>query len=377
MSEQQTYPLAHTSTDVVLSPGSLRSRKTQTVSSFLCRTNKRLMFSLITLIDPSPADNYYTHHVWRTYQSFDRLFRPVDLRKYVASENTAEVTILDRFAFFAAMYYEGVRYESLLERLAGTRNLVLMTSDLHSWAIFPELIDPSMLDLPRLDPSLNRYERLLEMFDKLNIRHLITNYDCPELRIIRMQRRSLCTHVIDLHIDPSSFRDYGLRKKYDLIIYGVHMPSAYPFRHRVCQLMLRSRRFKVLHLDVGDCLYNSAICGEGLARKINQSWLGLSTVSNFDYLVGKYFEIPACRSVVLGNMNEQGRAIFGDHYVHIDDGMMDCQILDVVAEALADRCRLQGYADRLYHVIHTKYTLEENERKLFEVARHVLESSRG
>ncbi len=335
------------------------------------------MFSLITLIDASAVDKYYTRHIWRMYQGFNRFFQPIDIRKYNASENPADVTILDRFAFFAAMFYDRIPYESLLERLAGTRNLVFMTSDLHCWSIFPDLIDPNLLTRAWLDPSLNRYERLFEMFDRLNIKHLITNYDCPELRDIQAQRPSLSTYVIDLHIDPSIFRDYGLPKKYDLIIYGATMPSAYPFRHRVSRLMLRSRRFKilrlfkVLHLAPKNPQYNSAICGEGLARKINQSWLGLSTITNFDYLVGKYFEIPACRSVVLGNMNEQGSAIFGNNYIHVDDGMTDNQILNIVAEALADRPRLQEYADLMYDVIHAGYTLEQNERKLFDVARHV------
>src|ERR1043166_4911965 len=160
------------------------------------------MFSLITLIAPSPADEYCTRHVWRTYQNFNRLFRPIDIRKYNASENTAEVTIVDRFAFFAVMFYDGFRYESLLERLEGTRNLVFMTSDLHCWSIFPETIDSNLLALPRLDPSVDRYEKLFQMFDRLNIRHLVTSYDCPELRFIRTQRPTLSTHVINLHIDP-------------------------------------------------------------------------------------------------------------------------------------------------------------------------------
>lgn len=335
------------------------------------------MFSLITLIDPTPADKYYTRHVLRTYQSFNRLFQPIDIRKYRAADNPAEVTILDRFAFFTALYYENVRIESLLEQLAGTRNLILMTSDLHCWSVLPDLIESCVVGHQRLDPSLNRYEPLFEIFDRLNIKHLITNYDCPELRQIQRRRPGLFTYVIELHIDPKTFRDYGLRKEYDLIIYGATAPTGYPFRHRVSQLMMKSRRFKVLHLHANNSLYDSSICGEGLARKINQSWLGLSTLSNFDYLVGKYFEIPACRSVVLGNMNDQGRAIFGNNYIHIDDSMTDSQILNVVQEALADRHKLQEYTDRMYDIIHKSYTLEENERKLFEVASHVLQSSKS
>jgi ribosomal protein L36 len=347
-------------------------------------------FTLITLAEPSAADGHYLRHIWHMYRGFNRLFQVVDIRKYRAGENTADVTILDRFAMFAALFYEGFTYRRLLEQLAGTKNLVFMTSDLHYWSIFPDLIDPRVLAPRRpprflekllektslytphqLAPADNRYDRLFEMFDQLDIRNLITCYDCPELREISSQRSTLRTHVVELHIDPAIFRDYGLRKEYDLIVYGSTIRSSYPFRHRVCQLITRSGRFKVLHLKVKDALYNADICGEGLARKINQSWLGLATTSNFDYFVTKYFEIPACGSVVLGNMNEQGRAIFGDNYIHIDDSMTDNQILNVVTEALADRRRLQRYVDHMHSVIHTNYTPAENERRLFEVAESI------
>lgn len=351
-------------------------------------------FTLITLVDPSATDEHYLRHIWRMYSGFNRRFQVVDIRKYRAAENTAEVTILDRFAMFAALFYDGFSYTRLLEQLAGTKNLVFMTSDLHYWSIFPDLIDqkvlaPRRLTPPRflekllektslytphqLAPGDNRYDRLFEMFDQLDIQNLITCYDCPELRDISSQRSTLQTHIVELHVDPAIFRDYGLRKEYDLIIYGSTIRSSYPFRHRVCRLVTRSGRFNVLHLKVEDALYDADICGEGLARKINQSWLGLATTSNFDYFVTKYLEIPACGSVVLGNMNEQGRAVFGDNYIHIDDSMTDDQILNVITGALADRRRLQRYVGHMYGIIHTNYTPAENERRLFEVAESIAE----
>lgn len=344
-------------------------------------------FTLITLDGPGAADSHYLRDIWHMYRRFNSLFHVVDIRKYRAGENTADVTLLDRFAMFAAMCYEGLSYESLVERLAGTRNLVFMTSDLHYWSIFPELIDSRVLTprpLPRflekllersslykphqLGPADNRYDRLFEMFDRLNIRHLITCYECPELNEIRSLRPALHTYLAELHIDPSIFKDYGLPKEYDLIIYGSTLRSVYPFRHRVCRLVTGSGRFNVLHLKAEEPSYNADICGEGLARKINQSWLGLTTTSNFDYLVTKYLEIPACRSVVLGNMNEQGRKIFGDNYIHIDDSMTNKQILNVIAGALADRERLQALSDSMYSVVHERYTPEQHEQRLFEIA---------
>ncbi len=333
-------------------------------------------FTLVTLVDDSLAGKYFHRDMFRTYRRFDRFFQPVDIRKYQANENNSELTLLDRFAMFAVMYYEGISYERLVERLAGTKNLVFITSDLHYWSIFPQSIEPDLFDNKQLSPSTNRYDQLFEMFNRLDIRHLITSYECPEIDQIRLERPALRTYVIEIHIDPVIFRDYGLPKEYDIIIYGSMLPSVYPFRHRVCRLLTESSRFNILHLDLKSPFYDIDICGEGLARKINQSWLGLTTTSNFDYLLGKYFELPACRCVVLGNMNDQGKVIFGSNYIHIDDQMTDSQILGVVAEGLSNQRRLREYADEMYRVMHVRYTLAQYEWKLFKVACQILDDCR-
>lgn len=326
------------------------------------------MYRLITLLHKSHIDSLFVRDIFRTYQGFSRHFELVDVRDDLADKNRADVTILDRFAMFAMMMYEGMSYETLARRLEGTPNLVFLTTDLHEWSIFPEAIS-EIRHFRHFDPSVNRYDRLMAMFDRLDIRSLITSYECPELREIRRLRPSLQTFVIDLHVNTAIFRDYGLPRVHDLIIYGAASREGYPFRYRLSRLL--RRKFKVLRFAPDKLRYNDDICGEGLARKINASWLGLATTEQFDYLVGKYFEIPACRTVVLGNMNAQGRAIFDDHYIHVDDRMTDREIVEIVRSALADKNRLNDIADRMVDVVHGGYSLEDNERKLFEVVEKI------
>lgn len=100
-----------------------------------------------------------------------------------------------------------------------------MTSDLHYWSIFPHSIDPELLTRERLTPADNRYDELFEMCDRLDIHHLITTWECPELTQLQAERPSLHTYVINLHFDPAIFKDYGLRKTYDVIVYGSLLPS--------------------------------------------------------------------------------------------------------------------------------------------------------
>jgi hypothetical protein len=327
-------------------------------------------FALVTLVDSSGADEYYIRDVARRFTGFTEHFETIDVRRYRADENTAAVTLLDRFALFAAMYYEGVPYERLLEQLDGTPNLVLLTSDLHTWSLFPDLIR-SEPDEQQSSPDDNEYGRMFEMFDRLNIGHLITSYDCPELEQINALRPELQTYVVDLHVDTSVFRDRREEKVYDVIVYGVTETPTYVFRHRVLRLLLESRQLRVLRLQPKHNRYDERVCGVGLARMINQSWLGLATVTDFSYLVGKYFEIPACNTAVLGDMNDQGAAIFGENYVHIDEEMTDGEILETVDGALDDREDLEQKTGHMYRVIHDGYTLADLEEKLGNVARRI------
>jgi hypothetical protein len=175
-----------------------------------------------------------------------------------------------------------------------------------------------------------------------------------------------------MNFDPTIFRDRHIRKRYDVIVYGSTQQQTYSFRYRVLQLLQKEPHIKVLHLDMPESqLYNDQTCGPGLARRINQSWMGLATVTDFSYLVGKYFEIPGCRSVVLGDMNKQGAAIFGRNYVHIDERMSDGEIVSRVRRALRNRKRLCRIADRMYAKMHADFTLEKYEEKLFKITERV------
>src|SRR5205807_9705725 len=71
----------------------------------------------------------------------------------------------------------------------------------------------------------------------------------------------------------------------------------------------------------------------GLARIINQSKISIATPPVGDYLVAKYFEISAAGSVVAGKMAAQGRPIWKDHYVQLEEDMSNVEIL----ERLEDR----------------------------------------
>jgi hypothetical protein len=173
--------------------------------------------------------------------------------------------------------------------------------------------------------------------------------------------------ILSYHIDPTIYKDYGLPKIYDVIFYGSTTKYVYPFRFRI-KTLLKKSHLKVLIIEQSS-KYNINNCGIGLAKKINQSWLGVATTSNFDYLVGKYFEISGCNTCLVGNMNEQGKSIWGNNYVNIDQSMSDEQIISVIRNALEDKQGLSAMSTRMYQLMHTNYTTQQHKSKLYELVK--------
>lgn len=323
---------------------------------------RKKKFLIVTLVDDNITQlhNHSCHNVFFKYKNFDDLFDVVDIRDYHPEKYAYEVTILDRFAWAALMIWKSFSYKNLVKKFENAKNLVLLTSDLHSWSLFPNLAQlPGNLIDDALAPHCNDDRYLFKFSHTLGIKHLITHYQCPELENIK-RFSQINTHIIDYHIDSNIFKDYKLEKKYDIIVYGSTYKTAYPFRYRLKQL-LKDSSFNVLIIEPED-----NIKGEQLAKLINQSWIGLATVSNFSYLVGKYFEISACNTVVLGNMNSQGKKIWSNNFIYVDETMTDVEISSRIKNALQNRKLLTKISTTMYDIMHNKYTIQEEKSKLYE-----------
>ncbi len=199
--------------------------------------------------------------------------------------------------------------------------------------------------------------------------YLISSYDCEELATIRRgcPRLRRC-YVLPHHIDTTIYRDYGLKKRWDILLYGHLEPRfRYPFRNRLFPLV-QSSGLNVKFVEYPDKgRVDANRCGEALARLINQSRIAIATSAHCDYLLEKYFEISACRCVVAGNMASAGESIWQDDFVRLEPSMPDEEIVARLKAALADRERVQAMADCMYRRIHEGYSLDRFVEKLLGI----------
>ncbi|SRR6266567_114919 len=258
------------------------------------------------------------------------------------------------------------------------------------FAVFPLRTDPPDWRVPPawfhkintccviLEDLWPRPDRSLAEILGNKYQYLISTYDCDDLAQLRKRLPSVRkTYVIPHHIDTELYKERGLPKIYDVLLYGNTKPERYPFRNRLRRLLASS------HLNVriiehpGAPVFDEERCSEGLARIINQSEISIATPSVGDYLVAKYFEISGAGSVVAGKMAAQGRPIWKEHYVQLEEDMSDLEILGRLTAALKDKDSLRRKGELMRQVVRQEYSLDRYIERFTAVLQDICASRAG
>ncbi|MCA9750230.1 MAG: hypothetical protein KC414_14065 [Romboutsia sp.] len=213
---------------------------------------------------------------------------------------------------------------------------------------------------------------IFESINKANPDIMVTHYECSEWDFIKnhITNKQTQTVTIPHHINTEIYKDYNTEKKYDIFFYGCLDPIFYDFRLRLDKLFRRQKRGLNIRFFAhpGHQRYDPQKCDTNLAKMINSAWISIATISKFSYLVGKYFEISACKTVIAGNINEQGRQIWSkDDMIEINNDMTDDEILDILVEALSDKNRLKNMSERMYNKIRDNFNCDQYADKIVKL----------
>ena len=248
-------------------------------------------------------------------------------------------------------------FNKLLRDLKGVTNIVLHLHDIHDYTFVDKTSKYNTSPLKEASVGFRNFRQYLLSG---GVKHIFSHCECPEYSLLRKYCSPLLstTRVIPFHVDTTIFRDYKQPKRYDVGFFGA-ASAAYRFRKRMLKILIamgRTRKIRFKHIKTP--------YGIPLAKEINSCWMCIATTSNFDYLVKKYFEISASKTVVLGNMNRQGAPIWGSNYVHIDNSMKDGVIMNKILTALKDKKLLAKKASVMYDKISTDYSNTKYVEKL-------------
>lgn len=152
---------------------------------------------------------------------------------------------------------------------------------------------------------------------------------------------ALLTHI-PLCVSQEVFKDYGLEKKYDVLLAGSLGP-VYPLRRRFIPLLprLEQEGFRCLLLNhPGYEIKNPEDQIRSFARILNESKIVLTCSSKFRYPLGKYSEVALCNSVACGDIPDQDQEWYRRWVLEVSLEMTDAAMLGKIKECLMDNQKL-------------------------------------
>lgn len=125
-------------------------------------------------------------------------------------------------------------------------------------------------------------------------------------------------------VEPTVFRDYQRRKNINVLLMGATNPKVYPLRHKM-KMALSGQPGFVYHSHPGYTNFGSdaqAYVARGFALEVNRAKIFFTCDSIYHYPLRKYFEVPACNTLLLASDNADLRALgfrSGVHYAAVTE----------------------------------------------------------
>lgn len=244
--------------------------------------------------------NFDTFDIGNSDQSYDKL------------EQIYNTVLFGARSLYLYKHYKSQERNILknkLDNLLKIKNKYFLIQDMH----------------PKTYGSLQNLCEFLEM-NRINI--IFTFYQNTEANVIRKLTPNCKYYHLPLHIDDNIFNYKNIEKKYDILLYGSIHPRHYPFRKRLFDIITKNNsKFKIGIIDKPES-FDPTKCEHGLAEIINQSKITIATKSRYNYFVAKYLEIVFCKSLVAGNMATDGKNIFENNFLELNEQMTDDEIVN-------------------------------------------------
>lgn len=211
-------------------------------------------------------------------------------------------------------------------------------------------------------------------------------------------------NVSSRFVNTNTYKDWGLPKKYDILLYGSRIyhyeykrepneaiqdyikqyetqtntivdndtkVSFYPLRCKMLSVLSKiDSKYNVRIVPEG--CYDSRVANEELSKLINESHLTITCSSIADVLLHKYLEISASKSVILGDVPSDYHDLFHDKVVNINSFMSDDEIIQIIDNALKDKTNLTQKGEELYDIVHKEHNLEQASSSFTQVIDEIL-----
>ncbi|WP_179884863.1 glycosyltransferase [Bacillus sp. AFS015802] len=164
---------------------------------------------------------------------------------------------------------------------------------------------------------------------------------------------------LPLCINQEIYKDYRLPKTINYLVMGHISPRIYKLRNKIVHEMKDVHGFHYYeHPGYRDFSEEEgAIIGDRYAMKINSAKMFFTDDSVFKYPIGKYFEVPACKTLLLAPGSPELRDlgfINGETFVEINDQ----NFLKKALSYIGDQDEMNRITKNAYEMVRSRHTHE-------------------
>lgn len=216
-------------------------------------------------------------------------------------------------------------------------------------------------------------EQLCNLLNQYNFNIIFTFNDNAEARLIRKLTPQCKYFHLPHHIDTNIFKNYNEinndKKDIDILLFGSIHPKHYPFRKRLFDLILNNKdKFpNIYFIEYDSSIFNPSHCESGLAKLLNRSKICIATKSRYDYLVGKYFEIPASNCLIAGDIPKDGKDLLKGNILELTNAMDDDKIISSLLECLTNYSNYAYKIEKIKNIVDVQYNLDVYIEKLLNI----------
>ncbi len=175
------------------------------------------------------------------------------------------------------------------------------------------------------------------------------------------------------HVNTNIFKDYGLNKEIDYLMMGAVHPRVYPLRYKILNRMKNVTGF-IYHQHPGYRFFNhddQAYVHEKYAREINRAKIFLTCGSVWGYPLAKYYEVLACKTLLLAPVcSELGDLGFipGVHYVDINE----YNFMTKAEYYLQHEAQRMAIVQQGYEMVQTRHSTRKRAQELLDMIAGIL-----
>lgn len=278
----------------------------------------------------------------------------------ISSKDTIDKNLYNTVIFGCRSIYLYKCYKSVLKRDIMAKNIELCKIP-NKYFIIQDMHPKTYGNIQTLCNFLNEH----------NINIIFTFYNNSEALQIRKLTPKLKHLYIPHYIDTQIFKyNPELKKQYDILLFGAIHPRHYPFRKRLFELILNNKDLFNVHYIEKPETFDPNICEAGLSKLINESKICIATKSRYDYLVGKYFEISMCKTLIAGNIPADGMKIFKNNIVELNEKMSDEEIIRILQSAITNYNNYRDQIEYLYNYSIENHNLNDHPEKLYNLVKN-------